>query len=114
MNLEGELQTELNVAAASRTDERIAGGHVGCGAPAAKRAGGCRSHRELAGPALGRPARASLCRIARGKGRNRTKAGRLRVAAVSRPLPAAAPLSRSATIGNSFRPTAYRSRRCKT
>ena len=39
MNLEGELHPELNVAAASRTDERIAGGHVGCGTPAAERAG---------------------------------------------------------------------------
>src|SRR5437879_13254040 len=99
MNLEGELQTELNVAAASRTDERIAGGHVGCGAPAAKRAGGCRSHRELAGPALGRPARASLCRIARGKGRNRTKAGRFRVAAFSPPLPDAPTLASTVHAG---------------
>ncbi len=39
-DLEGELQPELNVAAAPRTDQGIAGGHVGCGTPAAERAGG--------------------------------------------------------------------------
>jgi hypothetical protein len=37
---EGDLQPELNVAAASRTDDRIAGGDVGCGASAAERAAG--------------------------------------------------------------------------
>jgi len=37
---EGELQPDLNVAAASWTDDRIAGGDVGCGAPATERAGG--------------------------------------------------------------------------
>ena len=37
--LERELQAELHHAAASRTDERIAGRDVGCGAPGAERAG---------------------------------------------------------------------------
>ena len=35
--LESELEPELDVAGAARTDERIAGGDVGCGAPAAER-----------------------------------------------------------------------------
>ncbi len=38
--LERELQSELHHAAASRTDQWIAGCHVGCGAPATERAGG--------------------------------------------------------------------------
>jgi hypothetical protein len=37
---EGELHPELHHATASRTDERIAGSDVGCGAPATERAGG--------------------------------------------------------------------------
>src|SRR5882762_7748471 len=37
--LERELQPDLNHAATSRTDQRIARCHVGCGAPAAERAG---------------------------------------------------------------------------
>jgi hypothetical protein len=37
--LERELQTELHHAAASRTDQRIAGRDVGGGAPAAESAG---------------------------------------------------------------------------
>jgi len=37
---ERNLQPELNVAAGSRTDERIAGRDVGCGAPAAENLGG--------------------------------------------------------------------------
>src|SRR2546426_474574 len=36
-NSEGELQPELNLAAASRTDDRIAGGDIGRGAPAGER-----------------------------------------------------------------------------
>ena len=40
MNLERELQPELHVAGASRTDDRIAGCDVGCRAAAAERAGG--------------------------------------------------------------------------
>ena len=38
-DLERELQAELHVSAASRTDERIAGRDVGRGAPAAESAG---------------------------------------------------------------------------
>ena len=34
---ERELEPELDVAGAARADERIAGGDVGCGAPAAER-----------------------------------------------------------------------------
>ncbi len=36
MDLEHELQPELHHAVASRTDERITGRDVGCGAPAAE------------------------------------------------------------------------------
>jgi len=39
LKLERELQPELHVSAASRTDERIAGRDVGRGAPAAESAG---------------------------------------------------------------------------
>src|SRR6266571_2953362 len=39
-NSERELHPQLHHAAASRTDEGIASGDVGCGAPAAERAGG--------------------------------------------------------------------------
>jgi len=35
---ERELEPDLHVAGATRTDERIAGGDIGCGAPAAERA----------------------------------------------------------------------------
>src|SRR5579863_2996349 len=37
---EREIKPHLDVAGASRTDDRIAGRDVGCGAPAAERAGG--------------------------------------------------------------------------
>src|SRR5207245_9316273 len=76
--------------------------------------GGCRSHRELAGAALGLAARKRLRRIARGSRGNRAAAGRIPLAAFSRPLPAATALPGGAAICNSFWPTACRSCRSKT
>ena len=76
--------------------------------------GGSRSHGQLAGPALGRVARTGLRRLTRGARGDRTASGRFALAAFPRPLPAAARLSGGAAIGNSFRPTACRSRRSKT
>src|SRR5271165_1456192 len=76
--------------------------------------GSCRSHRELAGPVLGTATGTGLRRITRGACRNRTTFGRFALAALSRPLPAAAPLPGRAAICKSFRPTASRTCRCKT
>ncbi len=76
--------------------------------------GGSRSHGQLAGPALGRVARTGLRRLTRGARGDRTASGRFALAAFPRPLPAAARLPGGAAIGNSFRPTACRSRRSKT
>ena len=58
-------------------------------------------------------ARTGLRRLTRHSGRDRTASGRFALAAFPRPLPAAARLPGGATIGDSFRPTACRSRRSK-
>ncbi len=76
--------------------------------------GGGRSHRELARAALGSLARRRLPGITRGSGGDRKTPGWFALAAFPRPLPAAASLPGGAAIGNSFRPTACRSRRSKT
>src|SRR5438445_105355 len=62
----------------------------------------------------GDPARKRLRRIARGSRGNRAAAGRIPLAAFSRPLPAATALPGGAAICNSFRPTACRTCRSKT
>ena len=57
-----------------------------------------RPHREMGGPTVGPAARTSLCRIARRSRRDRAAAGRLALAAFSRPLLAAESLpGRAAT-----------------
>src|SRR5260370_21957168 len=59
-------------------------------------------------------ARRCLRRITRGARGDRKALGWQSLAALPRPLSAAAPLPCGAALGNSFRPTAYRSRRTKT
>ena len=73
-----------------------------------ERDGGLRSHGGLERPAMGPAARRGLRRTARRSRRNRKAARRHALAALPRPLPAAALLSGSAAIRKSFRPTASR------
>jgi len=75
--------------------------------------GGDRSHGQLARPALGVVARRCLRRITRGARGDRTVSGRFALVALPRPLPALHACPGGATIGNSLRPAAWRSRRCQ-
>src|SRR5260370_6297058 len=75
---------------------------------------GRRSHRQLAGAALGPVAGRRLRRITRSARGDRKALGWQSLAASPRPLSAATALPGGPAIGNSFRPTAYRSRRSKT